>query len=85
MTTPQIIILAILGVVDFYFTIIRPVYADKLTSKDGALMVLNFLKMLFIWALLVSIIFWMNEARTQSKGKCPEYEQIREPVYKFKI
>lgn len=84
MTTPQIIIFSILGILDFYLTIVRPIHKET-SVTDPNIIMLGLSKMIILWAICLSITFSFNEQKEQLKGKCPEYEQIQEPVYKLKI
>jgi hypothetical protein len=81
MTTSQIIILSILFIIDFCLTIIVPVYG-KITNPY--LLSLGFVKMLFILMIIIIGTLFINEFKSKSKGKCPEFEQIQGPVYKIK-
>lgn len=80
MTTPQIIIFSILFIGDFYASIIIPIYK----KNDPASAVFNTLRMCCVWILLLSVTITMNDLKEKVKGKCPDYEQVTEPVYRLK-
>lgn len=80
MATSQIIIFSVLFIADFYISIIRALY--KKEDIEGAIG--SMLRMCCVWILLVSVTITMNDLRQEVKGKCPEYEQVREPIYRLK-
>lgn len=82
MTISQIIIFIILFIIDFWLTIIRPL-GKRAEETDGLGIVMGSIKMIFLWAIVISVTIGLNREREESAGKCPEFEKI-ENVYKLK-
>ena len=75
MTTAQIIIFLILGILDFYQTIIYPI----LKNRFEWVITVGFIRMLCVWTIMLTLCLSYND----SKGKCPEYQKL-ENVYQLK-
>lgn len=79
MTTAQIIILSILFVGDFIL------FSDLVHNHGKPIMALpNFIRLIFMWGLLLGLMFMYNGASDEAAGKCPQYQQIQGNVYQLK-
>lgn len=74
-----IIILVLLLCLDFYST-----FKNMNRMKEGEpLITVTTLRLLFTWIFIISL-FIVNVKINKERDKCPEYEQIQEPIYKLK-
>lgn len=85
MTAAQIIILSLLGILDIYLTIVRPL----MKFNDTTTPIWGFIRMLLLWAIALGGVYTSNQLYEKSKEPhsektCPEYEQVTEPIYRLK-
>lgn len=80
MTTAQIIVTCIFFVLDFKISVIYNVV--KLNRHDLA--ICQFVRMLFLYMIIIAISIISNDNYDKAKGKCPEYKQVTEKFYKLK-
>lgn len=77
MTTPQIIIVSLLFILDFYCSVINPIMKTKDNNMD--VIMLNVIRICLLYVVCVTAILSLNEAkRFQPK---PEYKLIEQNVY----
>lgn len=80
MITSQIIILSILFVLD-----VGTWMAANTPKLNPWIMVGHFVRLLIVWALLISAVIANNDCQDTVAGKCPEFEPVTETYYKRKL
>lgn len=53
-------------------------------SKNKNELMFTTIRICLVYIVLLTLIIVLNDTEQRAAGKCPEYEQIQQPVYKLK-